>query len=534
MKTIKEIYQRSSYEIRMKAPILSGVIISFALFSLLLTVASIISGSGILHFILYFIAGAVIVGAYISLRRGNYELASNGLFIISTVVLVFLRFSEEYQGNLSLAYVAAIIGPYLVFASIFIRNRKILFGLLILYALAFGGMVIKGFLIGAQTEFGTPSLQGIVYPGVAVGAVFFGLMTTGRIFSQILNNTMIHLNEVKEYGEKVGVLVSESSRQMNKADSLLNDAKETSLTTEKMEEDILNIINRMKSLDALVDSSFNAIDQVKDGIEDLKNISDGQASYVTESGSSIEQMAVSIGRVSEVITLRKEATSTLAKTSENGGKAIGNTIKAFSQVTSLLGRIGEMTTIISDIAEQTNLLAMNAAIEAAHAGTAGKGFAVVAMEIRKLAENSGLSVRTIEETAQALVSSIENVDKDLKLSGESFQRISEDVREVSEGMEDIYRSTDELNTGVKEILNATKNLTDTTSALVDQINTVKTAQEVLQKDSLSMSNVSREITGDSDNMVNELSKVKQATERIFERSRDLMDQSRKLDESLKK
>ncbi|WP_237096779.1 methyl-accepting chemotaxis protein [Paenibacillus dendritiformis] len=66
------------------------------------------------------------------------------------------------------------------------------------------------------------------------------------------------------------------------------------------------------------------------------------------------------------------------------------------------GAIRHILDLLTQIAKQTNILSLNAAIEAARAGSAGRGFLVVADQIRSLADESARAIEHVRERTEAI------------------------------------------------------------------------------------------------------------------------------------
>jgi methyl-accepting chemotaxis protein WspA len=105
------------------------------------------------------------------------------------------------------------------------------------------------------------------------------------------------------------------------------------------------------------------------------------------------------------------------------------------------GNINQMVTTITKVADQTNLLSLNAAIEAEKAGEYGRGFAVVATEIRRLADQTAVATRDIDQMVREIQTAV-------SASVMGMDRFSEQVRH---GMQDVQQTSQQLSQIIQQV-----------------------------------------------------------------------------------
>jgi len=281
----------------------------------------------------------------------------------------------------------------------------------------------------------------------AIGRVATGDMTVkapvesddelGQL-AQTFNGMVADLNRaLGNMGQASEQVASGSTELAASADQMSRTVQETAKVGEELRQAGRDVQEALRNLDANVDAMAN---------------------HTRQTGAKTDEAVEDTDRGAET------------------GRGTAQGMQAIQQATS---RIVQAVKVIQGLARQTNLLSLNAAIEAAKAGTQGKGFAVVAEEVRILAERSGQSAKEIEVTIHAMQDAVSEGASSVDVTLHHLEAIRDRISEVSGSIHDIGNLSEgqaRTSEDVGRLMNQTASRLDQNATATHQL--AATVQEV--------------------------------------------------------
>jgi flagellar biosynthesis chaperone FliJ len=186
---------------------------------------------------------------------------------------------------------------------------------------------------------------------------------------------------------------------------------------------------------------------------------------------SVEQAQIHTGMTLEQAANGQEAVHAVHKAIHEMAVTVQEATLSFERLQRQFSSVEDIVNLIQDLADQTRLIALNAAIEAARAGTEGRGFAVVAEEVRRLAEQTQRFTREgrkliggLQKDSAEAVKHMTDVGKNAEQSVARSEQAAEALHAIHANAEESAGTIEEIAEITHEVLSHTqRNASGTTT-----------------------------------------------------------------------
>ncbi len=187
---------------------------------------------------------------------------------------------------------------------------------------------------------------------------------------------------------------------------------------------LLEMDHALKQVKTSSEQVAAGADQVSAGAQSLSQGSTEQASSTEEIASTLAAFSNDMDQTAETARKAREKASAAGIQSNVCNEKMQELNMTMDSIREHAREIKGIIKEIEDIAFQTNILSLNAAVEAARAGTSGKGFAVVADEVRNLAAKSKAAS---QDTSILINKSIQAVEKGYQIAGQTAESLHDAI-----------------------------------------------------------------------------------------------------------
>jgi len=266
-------------------------------------------------------------------------------------------------------------------------------------------------------------------------------------------------------------------------------------STQEVYQTLENFRGNARNQSTSIEQTTVAIQSIYGKIRNISELSKLEEERMNLVILKMNQMIVTMNDMEKVVEEAKSIIKSFSEIAKRGNDSNASMLQSIKSISETSKKISGITEIIKDIADKTNLLSLNAAIEAARAGQMGKSFSVVAEEIRKLSDQTSVSVTLINETLEEKNVEIERGARIVTTASDNFQELLNVSARIAAKMIEIFDNKKiwqniglEVNDAVAE---AHRAFQETKNSLTEQIEGLSGIKDSIQSiNELTRNNVS--------------------------------------------
>lgn len=334
----------------------------------------------------------------------------------------------------------------------------------------------------------------------AVGAV--SLMT----HTKFIYLTDEDINSIRRFMDQVAITMR-NTRLYDEVREKNDELGEAINKVENMSSAISGITDEIQNLDSHVQNTVSVTKQILHQVNDIIHSVEQQSSLIDGSFSHSEDLLSGAERMNSIVMGKKGSLNQLMKMADAGISNMIQSTESIEKISKSTKDMYELIKIINNISDQTHLLAMNAAIEAAHAGSYGRGFAVVASEIRKLAEQTSRNAKSINDYLKSIVNNIVAADEINKTAKSSFNDIVIGISEAVHAMSDVSEEMTHVDITSKSISGIVSKLKQHASDVKGILESVASNADTINEKINSVSIISQQTVNNISKIHEEIAKI---------------------------